>query len=75
MFKEVDEREFTCKRKVHNWLKVPEAEQWTFIQEVLFKKIGLKSTSSGSLGSTNPAVANPSGKEPWQRRLNWLRYW
>ena len=23
----------------------------------------------------NLAVANPSGKEPWQRRLNWLRYW
>ena len=52
MFKEVDEREFTCKHKVHNWLKVPEAEQWTFIQEVLFNKIGSKSTSSGSSGST-----------------------
>ena len=40
------------------------------MQEVLFKKIALKSASSGSSGSTNPAVANPSGKEPWQRRLN-----
>ena len=45
-FEEVDERVFTFKHKVHNWLKHAEAEQGHSSKKS--PKIGSKSTSSGS---------------------------
>ena len=67
-FKEVNERMFTFKYKVHNWLKDVEAEQAHSFKNS--SKIGSKSTSSKVQEGPRPAVPVVVGKEPWNRRLN-----
>ena len=56
-FEEVDERVFTFKHKVYNWLKEAETERSS---KKVYSKKGSKSTSSGSSEITKSS--NSSGR-------------
>ena len=56
-FEEVDERVFTVKHKVYNWLKEAETE---LSSKKLYSRKGSKSMNSGSSGKTK--LSNSSGR-------------
>ena len=56
-FEEVDERVFTVKHKVYNWLKEAETERSS---NKLYSRKGSKSMNSGSSGITK--LSNSSGR-------------
>ena len=58
-FEEVDERVFTFKHKVYNWLKEPETERSA---KMVYLKKGSKSTSSGSSRKTESSNSSGSSR-------------
>ena len=73
-FEEVDERVFTVKHKVYNWLKEAETE---LSSNKLYSRKGSKSMNSGSSGKTNIVIVvaevDAPRKEPWRKMQSWLR--
>ena len=65
-FEEVDERVFTFKHKVHNWLKDAEVEQGHSSKRS--SKIGSKSASYGSLRRTKPSSSKSSREKALEEK-------
>ena len=72
-FEEVDERAFTSKHKVYNWLKEAETQQSA---KKAYSKKRSNSTSSGSSTNMKPSIVvaevDAPRKGPWRKRQNWL---
>ena len=65
-FEEVDERVFTLKHKVCNWLEDAEAEQGHSCKKS--SKIGSKSTNSGSSRRTEPSNCKSSRERAMEEK-------